>query len=113
MLERPTPPRELTDGVLVRGGASLRTLEASWVVLVTLETPRYPEQLVHLIQLVRDSRQDIKVSGYIQRSWEWRLKRLQPLDGSYAGQSRSDPPTPVGRHRRGAFDFIGFSGEAR
>ena len=86
----------------------MKTVDASWVVLVTLETPKYPSQLTDLIRLIRDSRKNIKVHGYIQKTWEWRLRRLQPLDGSYAGRSRSlDSPT-VGRHRRGLFNLVGM-----
>jgi hypothetical protein len=52
-------PDRLPDGVRVEGGTELRTLRATWVVLVTLQAPKYPDGLKELISRIRMSQTSV------------------------------------------------------
>ena len=48
-------PEYMTDGLMINGGAGLRGLKASWIILVTLDAPVYPPGLKDQLYKVRDS----------------------------------------------------------
>ena len=91
----------LTNGLVVTGGAGLRGLKASWIILVSLEAPSYPHDLRQQIAKVRDSFQPIlskyKVASAISDTWKDRLERMEPIS-TFSFKTR---------HRRGLFDAGG------
>ncbi len=49
ILEQPVAPERLPDGLVITEGAGLKGLAANWIVLVTLDSPKYPQSLMDKI----------------------------------------------------------------
>ena len=103
---RPSPrsdkamgPKSLPDGLMVKGGVELRSLAANWVVLVTLEKPKYPVEMTQHIRHIRTAMapmyQKYSISSAVRDTWLDRLERLQDLD------------TPSTRQKRGLLNIGG------
>ena len=85
-------PKALPDGLMVHGGLQLRSLEANWVILITLEEPVYPEGLIQHIEHVSTSMaplyQKFSISPLIRDAWLDRLERIRGKESSRSRRKR-------------------------
>lgn len=100
--------RQLKDGLLVSRGEDVLIEDASWMVVVTLDTPKLPEGLENHLQRVdtalRKLRSNLSLSEY--RSWQTRLTQVKlRLTPDYLYNNRHHLKT---RKKRGLFNFIGL-----
>lgn len=99
--------RPLKDGLLVSQGEDVLIEEATWAVVVTLDTPKLPEGLENRLSIVdttlRKLRSNFSQSEY--HSWQMRLTQVKlRLTPDYLYDNRHHFRT---RKKRGLFNFVG------
>ena len=96
-----TSAQYIPDGVLIHGGADLRGLKASWIVLIQLDAPVLPPGFIKQLNKVRRYYTPLverfNISKPIVDAWEDRIERMTPLATNFKNV----------RHRRGLLDAGG------
>ena len=63
-------PSRIRDGVMIQGGQELCTLQATWVVVVTLVAPQYPDGLRNILDRVTETQRSLRFYKQVQLSWK-------------------------------------------
>lgn len=98
-------PQQLKDGLLIARGEDILIEDGYWRVLVTLDVPKLPEQLVNYLTAVEKALAHIrsKFQPVEREHWEARLKRVKLRIGNdYLHNGRNHH-----RIKRGLFNVIG------
>ena len=95
-------PQQISDGLLVTGGAEIRAQVATWTVLVTLDVPEPERDLHHKLHGFRTVLAKLyamsPVPAAVRQEWEQRIKDIE---------LSMSPQRSRARTKRGLFDIIG------